>query len=518
MKVAITACLLMACAGHEQAPDTASANAQSALAGGADVVLRVDVGGTRRAISPLIYGINDHRDIMDSHPGVFTFRRFGGNRSSAYNWENNASNAGEDYHHSSDAFFGESNEPARYVLDFIARAQRDGAEALVTIPLLERVARDKNGPVAQDEIASRFVVSRSRSSGEPVTTPDSTDDVVYQDAFAARVVREHPRISFSLDNEPGSWNVTHPRIHPQRVTYAELITRSVDYARAIRRVAPNSTIYGPASFGLAGWLSLAGAPDAAGRDFIDVYLDAMARAETGGTRLLDVFDVHFYPSPDFEGQPIAQVHGDAAGDLRMQLPRSLYDDGYEEPSWIVRDVLHEPINLLPRLTRTIREHYPGTKLSITEYNYGGGGDISGAVAQADVLGAYGRHGVHAAAFWELWQQPTEFIVAAFDVFQRPGDLPPFARTSLPAESNNVEKVGVWASVDEATNRVSVVVIHRSRDSLRLRVDAGETSGVARRVVLGASSSSLQAAEDISSTNGHYDFVSRGPSVTYLSIE
>lgn len=515
MRVAITAFFLVACAGHEQAPDTA---AQSAPASDADVVLRVDIDGARRRISPLIYGINDHRDTVDAHPGVFTFRRFGGNRTSAYNWENNASNAGEDFRHSSDAYFGESNEPARYVLDFVARAQGDGAESLVTIPLLERVARDKAGPVTPREVATRFVTSRPQSAGAPDTTPDASDDVVYQDAFAARVASDHPRMSFSLDNEPGSWNVTHPRIHPQRVTYAEVIARGVDYARAIRRVAPNSTIYGPASFGLAGWRSLARAPDAGGRQFIDVYLDAMARAEAhGGTRLLDVFDVHFYPSAKFEGQPIAQVHGDAAGDLRMQLPRSLYDADYEEPSWIVRDVLHEPINLLPRLMRTIVAHYPGTKLSITEYNYGGGDDMSGAVAQADVLGAYGRHGVHAAAFWELWRQPTEYIIAAFNVFRHPGELPPFAGTSVPAASSNVEKVGVWASVDDATNRVSVVVIQRSRDSLRLRVDVGGR-GVARRVVLGGSGSTLQSAEDIVSADGHYDFVSHGPSVTYLSIE
>jgi hypothetical protein len=322
-----------------------------------------------------------------------------------------------------------------------------------------------------------------------------------------------------LDNEPGSWNVTHPRIHPQRVTYAEVITRSVDYARAIRQVAPRSTIYGPASFGLAGWMRLADAPDAAGRDFIHVYLDAMASAEqSAGARLLDVFDVHFYPSVDFEGQPVSHAHGDGAGDLRMQLPRSLYDADYEEPGWIVRDFLHEPIQLLPRLATTIREHYPGTKLAITEYNYGGGGDISGAVAQADVLGAYGRYGVHAAALWPLWQQPTEYILAAFEVFQRPLGLAPFARTSVPAQSSDTAKVGVWASVDEESHRVSVVVVHRSRDSLRLRLDVGEADGEAQRVVISASESRLQGAEPVANTQGHYDFVSRGPSVTYLTIE
>ena len=526
MKVAITACLLIACAGHEQGPDGPQRSTAQATTrphdnaepeSGVDVELRVDLNGERRAISPLIYGINGH-ELAEGRPGVFAFRRLGGNRTSTYNWENNASNAGQDYNQSSDAYFGESNEPARFVLDFIAQAQRDDAEALVTIPLLERIARDKNGPVAPNEVAARFVASRPRSSGAPATTPDPGDGFVYQDAFAARVSRDHPEAAYSLDNEPGSWNVTHPLIHPQRVTYAEVISRSVDYARAIRAVSPRATIYGPASFGLAGWLRLADAPDAGGRDFINVYLDAMASAEqSAGARLLDVFDVHFYPSVDFEGQPVTHAHGDAAGDLRMQLPRSLYDPSYEEPGWIVRDVLHEPIHLLPRLATTIQAHYPGTKLAITEYNYGGGGDISGAVAQADVLGAYGRYGVHAAALWPLWQQPTEYILAAFEVFQRPAGLPPFARTSVPATTSDAARVGVWASVDEESQRVSVVVIHRSRQSLRLRLVVGD-AGEARRVVLAGEQPRLQRADPVSNTQGHYDFVSRGPSVTYLTFE
>ena len=41
----------------------------------------------------------------------------------------------------------------------------------------------------------------------------------------------------------------------------------------------------------------------------------------------------------------------------------------------------------------IAAHYPGTKLSISEYNYGAGGDISGGIAQADVLGVFGREGL-----------------------------------------------------------------------------------------------------------------------------
>ena len=53
----------------------------------------------RAPISPFIYGTN--QDLTGAR---VTARRFGGNRTTGYNWENNASNAGSDYFHQSDDF------------------------------------------------------------------------------------------------------------------------------------------------------------------------------------------------------------------------------------------------------------------------------------------------------------------------------------------------------------------------------------------------------------------------------
>ncbi len=52
-------------------------------------------------ISPYIYGSNGQSDDRDEN---ITARRAGGNRWSGYNWENNASNAGEDYINHSDDY------------------------------------------------------------------------------------------------------------------------------------------------------------------------------------------------------------------------------------------------------------------------------------------------------------------------------------------------------------------------------------------------------------------------------
>ena len=86
---------------------------------------------------------------------------------------------------------------------------------------------------------------------------------------------------------------------------------------------------------------------------------------------------------------------------RLQAPRSLWDATYKEHSWITEDWLNGPVNLLPSLKTRIAHAYPGTKLAFTEYNYGAGHHISGGIAQADVLGIFGRDGVFAATQFAL---------------------------------------------------------------------------------------------------------------------
>ncbi len=75
------------------------------------------------------------------------------------------------------------------------------------------------------------------------------------------------------------------------------------------------------------------------------------------------------------------------------------------------------VRLLPRLKEKIAQFYPGTKLAVTEYYYGGGDHISGAIAQADVLGILGREGVFAAALWHLGRTNDRFINAAFAMYR-----------------------------------------------------------------------------------------------------
>ena len=49
------------------------------------------------------------------------------------------------------------------------------------------------------------------------------------------------KLQFLLDNEPDLWSASHAEVHPSALTYAEIKTRTVDYATAIKAVAPTTS-------------------------------------------------------------------------------------------------------------------------------------------------------------------------------------------------------------------------------------------------------------------------------------
>ena len=75
-----------------------AANAEDA---GYTMNVSVDLSGEKKSVSPYIYGINDAGYLSDVTVNAV---RQGGNRYSAYNWENNYSNAGSDWKNSSDNY------------------------------------------------------------------------------------------------------------------------------------------------------------------------------------------------------------------------------------------------------------------------------------------------------------------------------------------------------------------------------------------------------------------------------
>ncbi len=424
--------------------------------GPADIEVFADAVAAKKPISPWIYGMNTTG--IDALPvqGI-PFWRIGGNRWTAYNWENNASNAGSDWNYQSDGYLGGGNTPGQAVVSRVDLALADGADVMVTLAMAGKVAADKDGPVAGDGSqanSNRFRDACPAKPGSFVYPPDLNDACVYQDELVARLMdvygADFSRIVFSLDNEPDLWSDTHSQIHPEPATYAEVGEKSLALAAAVKEVAPEALVFGYAGYGYYGFVTLSDAPDAGvhDMDFVDYFLRTCAQAEADhGRRLVDVMDIHWYPEARGGGVRItADSSSPETAAARMQAPRSLWDPDYMENSWITNDYLGGPIRLIPWLQERIDQLYPGTLLSISEYYYGGGDHISGAIAQADVLGIFGREGVVAANLWHLGNTDDAFIHAAFRMFlDHMGNGNPFGQWSVSLQVSDTGQFSAYAA-------------------------------------------------------------------------
>jgi hypothetical protein len=447
--------------------------------GAADVRFTIDAApnAPKHAISPLIYGTNGDRGLTTNKQTVV---RLGGNRWTAYNWENNASNAGSDWCFQNDGFLSTSNTPGEAVRPDIVEAKAAGAAVLITVPIVDHVAADKNGGCdvrasGPDYLQTRFNQNKPTKGAALSLAPNAADDFVYQDEYVNWLKTNHgdANVLFSLDNEPDLWSSTHAEVHPNPVGYAELVTRNTNYAKAIKGVWPSAKVAGPVNYGFYGFERLQGAPDANNRNFLDFYLQQMKAADAAaGMRLVDYLDLHWYPEATGGGVRITSEGATSAAVVaaRVQAPRSLWDPTYLEDSWIANpgNYNYGPIRLIPRTQERIAQHHPGTGLAFTEWNYGGGHHISGAVATADVLGIFGRERVELANFWELQNKPEQglderFAYAAFRAYRNyDGAGGAFGDQSIPATSSDVAKATVYASTSstDATN-VTISAINKS---------------------------------------------------------
>ncbi len=409
-----------------------------------------------------------------------TLRRFGGNFATTYNWVTNACNAGKDWQHANGDFFAdmiglppaERNRPAAAITATHRAALAMGAGSIVALPLAGYVAADKGGPVPPGEAAPspRFVpVSWAvrRGAGEPV----ETDVANIPHCLATLVARFGPATGESgirgyiLDNEPGLWATQHPRIVPSPVRIADLLARSIAAASAIKRIDPTAWVIGPASWGVTGMVSLQNAPDWAEYrrygSVLAAYLAAFRDAsEREGLRLLDALDVHWYPFS--AAGTLYRTEDPALAAALLDAPRSLTEPGFRERSWVsdalpVSDSGGLSLPLLPSLERLARDHYPGTRIAVTEYNYGGPGQLASGLALADALARLARPEMLLAAHWgalDGWLRTAFRLYRNYD-----GQGGRFPDHGLPVEVSRPE--GLTARAGRDGNRLHVVLINRS---------------------------------------------------------
>jgi hypothetical protein len=123
--------------------------------------------------------------------------------------------------------------------------------------------------------------------------------------------------------------------------------------------------------------------------------------------------------------------------------------------------------IIRRMKSWIAANYPGTKTAITEYNWGAQEHISGAVAQADILGIFGREGLDVGTVWGPPDSKTQVPgLMAFKIFRNYDNAAgEFGNMSLKATSDDQAKLSIYAA-QRKDNVVTVMVINKSFGDLK----------------------------------------------------
>ena len=118
----------------------------------------------------------------------------------------------------------------------------------------------------------------------------------------------------------------------------------------------------------------------------------------------------------------------------------------------------------------IDKAWPGTKLGITEYSYGGGRVVSGLLAQADVLGIFGREGLFAACVFGMGKDDAAQI-AGFKAFRDfAGKGARFGDVGLAVRGADAASESVYAARDsKLPSRLTLVVINKTNRPRSYRI-------------------------------------------------
>jgi hypothetical protein len=481
------------------------------IAGAADVDVSVNPNAAPLPISPLIYGVN-FGDVAQANRIRWPVRRWGGNAVTRYSWEHDISNRASDWF-----FYNIENEnpnpgqlPSGSASDrFIDETRAAGGEVLLTVPTIGWTPTDrarrwgfsvaKYGAQQQTECTATGNPSWCnpdagngvRTNGTDITGNDPTDTsravgppfvTSWMQHIASRVGTTGVRF-FALDNEPFLWPYTHRDVHPAKPTYDELWQRTRDYAAAMKAQNPGALIFGPADWGWCAYFFSAADDCAPGADraahgnldFLDWYLlQAKQYADAhAGLRLIDYLDIHYYP----QGTNVALSDDESAATqaLRLRSLKSLYDPAYVDESWIGGAGWQGGIvKLIPRMKAWIAARYPGTKLAITEYNWGNDNGASSALAQAEALAIFGREGVDLATRWVAPENGSRVEDSFLLYLNYNGAGAKVLGGSVPATSTSVDQVGSYAVRNGTTLFVLLFNKHTASRTVAVNVAGGLT--------------------------------------------
>ncbi len=493
------------------AQKNAAAPTQAKRLTGKAVTITVDALTNRHPISTYVYGGAYPQDAATITDSGLTEVRWGGDATSTYNWQLDTYNAANDYYFEDYAANGFGNgsdgNSAQFIKDVIAA----GSNPLMTMVMLPWVAQSAETSVTQggvDDYHWSFSVTQygpqcsvdpynadagdgivSGTCGNPTYLTANPNDAyfplldqpgndappnsVYRNQWAATLAAAFGSAPhfYDMDNEIEIWGSTHRDVHPQPSAYDELRDTFIAESRALKGWDPAAIRFGPIT--CCWWFYWNGAngadkPAHAGNDFLPWWLNEVYwQDQVAGTRSVDVFDLHAYPdTPDTSSYTLAQKRA-----LALRIFRDYWDPTYVsvdsdiDQKWTTFIQPKKTIPFrIPRMRAIANMIYPGTPLSITEWNaaIAGESDYSTALSDADAYGILGRERAYLASRWvaPVPGNPNYLGLKLYTNYD--GQHHGFATTSVSAtNSGSPNLVSSYAAMNAAGTTLTVMVLNKA---------------------------------------------------------
>lgn len=479
-----------------------------------------------------------------------TARRWGGNNTSTYHWKFDVDNIDSDWFFEvlPDSVDASKLPDGSSFNQFADQARVTGGKIIATVPVLGWLPSSRkkacsysttkygsqckvdqfwtacgNGiaydpacgdPTKPDGLAPKTPVYIQNDPADVYTQTDETLQAAWVQYAISRYGKSNQGgiAIWSLDNEPIWWDNTHRDIHPNPYTYDELLSLDTRYAAAIKQADPTALVSGPVGDNWASlflskkdivagqqrgnyWSNPVDRNAHGGVALLPWYLQQMkAYEQQHGVRLLDYLDQHAYLAPS--SVAFASAGSAANQTLRLDSTRVMWDPTYiVTGDYWIRDIDNNgaPIapQFIPRLRDMVAQNYPGTRITLTEYNWGALDDINGALAQADLLGIFGREGLDAATLWGP-PKPTDPGAFAFQMYRNyDGIGGAFGETSVQASSADQGKLAVYAAARSDLN-LTIIVINKTGNDLSSALTVANFAAAASAKVWQYSPANLSA--------------------------
>lgn len=259
-------------------------------------------------------------------------------------------------------------------------------------------------------------------------------------------------VYWNMDNEAEIWSGTHDDVVPKPISAEEFMQKYFAVAKKAREKYPEIKLVGPVTANEWQWYNWPIPINHEGRNYpwLEYFIKRVAEEQKAtGIKLLDVLDIHFYPSTKVD-------------DEIVQLHRVFFDRNYVYPgangvknvngSW---DNSQNKEYIFARINDWMDKYLGanhGITLGMTEIGIEGDNANATAIWYASTMGEFMKHGVELFAPWH-WKPGMWETLHLFSKYNK--------TSSVFGESSNETLVSAYPSINASQDSMTVVLVNRS---------------------------------------------------------